>query len=671
LLFAAASRQSAEILFAGPGQTGALSMKQQTLEPTSQEYDKTMNDSIAANVRRRLPIGAEVLIDGAVHFRVWAPRAREVKVIIDGPAKHRAVITLNAEPEGYFSVGTARANPGDLYRYCLDGSDSWLPDPASRFQPKGPQGPSMIIDPGQFFWHDDKWKGVKIERQVIYEMHIGTFTGEGTWLAARQQLRALQDVGVTVLELMPVHDFCGRYGWGYDGVDFFAPTRLYGNPDDFRAFVDDAHGIGLGVILDVVYNHAGPCGNFLKEFSSDYFTDRYKTEWGEAFNFDGPNAGPVREFFVANAGYWIDEFHLDGLRLDATQNIYDASKFHILAEITRGVRRAAGDRATIVTAENEPQDARLVRSVESGGYGMDGIWNDDFHHSAMVALTGHNEAYYSDHRGTPQEFISALKRGFLYQGQYYSWQRRRRGTWTGGLKPASFIHFLQNHDQVANSGAGQRAHALAHPGTYRAMTALLLLAPQTPLLFQGQEFAASSPFVFFADHDAELASKIKEGRLELLKQFPTLANPAMQARLPDPNDPGSFESCRLDLSERKRHHAAYALHRDLLTLRREDPVISAQRPGAVDGAVLADDVFVVRFFAADGTDRLLLLNLGIDCSLTAVPEPLLASPADSSWRLLWSSEDPRYGGTGAIPSEDERCWFIPGKAAFLLTARDS
>jgi maltooligosyltrehalose trehalohydrolase len=594
-----------------------------------------------------------------------------MEVVVERPARDEAVFQLEAEAGGYFSLRTAHAKAGDRYRYRLDGSATPLPDPASRFQPEGPLGPSMIIDPWQFSWHDINWKGVKIEGQVIYEMHIGTFTAEGTWQAASRQLKPLADLGVTVLEIMPVHDFCGRYGWGYDGVDFFAPTRLYGNPDDFRAFVDDAHSIGLGVILDVVYNHAGPVGNFLKDFSADYFTDRYSTEWGEAFNFDGPNSGPVREFFIANAGYWIDEFHLDGIRLDATQNIYDVSKTHILAEITDRVRRAAGGRATIVTAENEPQDARLVRPVESGGYGMDAMWNDDFHHSAMVALTGHNEAYYSDHRGTPQEFISAVKRGFLYQGQHYSWQRQRRGSWTGGLKPAAFIHFLQNHDQVANFGVGQRVHTVAHPGIYRAMTAFFLLSPQTPLLFQGQEFAASTPFVFFADHHGELARKIKEGRFEFLRQFPSLAHPEMQARLPDPNDPASFESCRLDLSERERHHEAYALHRDLLTLRRTDSVINAQRPDGVDGAVLAYDVFVLRFFAGDGNDRLLLVNLGVDCSLTPVPEPLLASPAGSTWRLLWSSEDPRYGGIGAAPSEDESRWFIPGKAAFLLIARDS
>jgi maltooligosyltrehalose trehalohydrolase len=620
---------------------------------------------------RRLPIGAEVLGNGEVHFRVWAPRSQSVEVIIGGDACAQTVIELNSETNGYFSGHSPLAKPGHLYRYRLDRSELPVPDPASRFQPEGPLGPSMIIDPAQFQWHDLGWNGLKIKGQVIYEMHIGTFTAEGTWTAARQQLSELKSLGVTVLEIMPVHDFYGRFGWGYDGVDFFAPSRLYGSPDDFRAFVDLAHGLGLGIILDVVYNHAGPTGNHLKDFSPDYFTDRYSTDWGEAFNFDGPNSGPVREFFISNAGYWIEEFHLDGLRMDATQNIYDASEIHILAEVTNRVRQSAAGRSTVVVAENEPQDVRLIQPPETKGYGMDGLWNDDFHHSAMVALTGHNEAYYSDHRGTPQEFISAAKRGFLYQGQFYSWQRQRRGTWTAGLKPAAFINFLQNHDQIANFGRGQRIHQLAHPGAYRAMTALFLLSPQTPMLFQGQEFAASSPFVFFADHDSDLVPKIKEGRFEFLKQFPSLAHPKMQPHLPDPTDCRAFESCRLDFSERERHHEAYALHRDLLNLRRNDPVINAQSPDAADGAVLGDNLFVLRFFAEDGKDRLLFVNLGIDCSLSPVPEPLLASPQGLTWRVLWSSEDPHYGGHGAAPREDESGWFIPGKAAFLFIAQQS
>jgi maltooligosyltrehalose trehalohydrolase len=267
-------------------------------------------------------------------------------------------------------------------------------------------------------------------------------------------------VGVTVLEVMPVAEFPGRFGWGYDGVDWFAPTRLYGTPDDFRAFVDRAHALGLGVILDVVYNHLGPDGNFLGRFSPDYFTDRYTTDWGAAINYDGDNAGPVRDFVTANAAYWIDEFHLDGLRLDATQNIYDASDRHILADIGAAARRAAGRRSVILVNENEQQKTRLVRPVDQGGYGLDMLWNDDFHHSGMVALTGRREAYYTDYRGTPQEFVSMAKYGYLYQGQWYKWQQKRRGTPAFGLPPAAFVTFVQNHDQVANSARGVRHTAV-------------------------------------------------------------------------------------------------------------------------------------------------------------------------------------------------------------------
>jgi maltooligosyltrehalose trehalohydrolase len=573
-------------------------------------------------------------------------------------------VELEPEPDGYFSGYSAEARAGDLYRFSVNGERSLLPDPASRFQPEGPLGPSMIVEPGVYRWRDARWPGVRIKGQVFYEMHVGTFTPEGTWKSASRELAELKELGITILEIMPIHDFCGRYGWGYDGVDFFSPTRLYGGPDDFRAFVDEAHAAGLGVILDVVYNHAGPAGNFLKHFSESYFTDRYATEWGEAINFDGPGSGPVREFFVANAGYWIEEFHLDGLRLDATQNIYDSSNRHILAEIAGRVREAAGGRSTVLVAENEPQDTRLIRPPDDGGYGIDAAWNDDFHHSAIVALTGHNEAYFSDHRGRPQEFVSAAKRGYLYQGQHYSWQKQRRGTSSSALGPTAFVHYLQNHDQVANVGRGWRIHRQSHPGSYRAMTALLLLMPQTPLLFQGQEFAASAPFVFFTDHEPELAAKVKEGRFEFLSQFPGSAAPEMRPYLPDPTDPALFESCRLDLSERLRHQEAYALHRDLLRLRREDPVFSAQSP--VDGAVLSEDAFVLRFSSDPGGDRLLLVNLGVDVRLIPLPEPLLAPPAGNHWELFWSSENPLYGGGGAASGESMNGWFIPGKAAFVF-----
>jgi maltooligosyltrehalose trehalohydrolase len=614
-----------------------------------------------------LPVGAEPQPAGGVHFRVWAPLRNQIKVLIKqrGNGKQFSA-QLTEEEVGYFSGLVYEARPGDTYLYSLDDETKLLPDPASRFQPDGPLGPSMIIDPGKFQWHDNHWLGIKLKGQVFYEMHIGTFTPEGSWRAATQELAELKSLGVTTLEIMPVHDFCGRYGWGYDGVDFFAPTRLYGSPDDFRNFVDQAHVLGLGVVLDVVYNHAGPAGNYLKEFSPEYFTDRYSTDWGEAFNYDEPHSRPVRGFFVANAGYWIDEFHLDGLRLDATQNIYDASKRHILVEIADQVHHAGGRRSTLVIAENESQETKLIRSVEKGGYGIDAVWNDDFHHSALVALSGHNEAYYSDYCGRPQEFISAAKWGYLYQGQHYRWQKQRRGTQTFGLEPAAFVNYLQNHDQIANFARGFRIHRLAHPGMYRALTALFLLTPQTPLLFQGQEFAASAPFVFFADHDPKLATKVRAGRLEFLSQFPSNASPQMQPHLADPTDEAAFRSSKLDLSERTSHFEAYALHRDLLKLRREDPVFSAQRAGGVDGAALTDEIFVLRFFGENGGDRLLLINFGIDHHLTPVPEPLLAAPATTAWGVLWSSEDPRYGGLGVLPSENVENWFIPGKAAFVL-----
>jgi maltooligosyltrehalose trehalohydrolase len=622
---------------------------------------------------RRLPVGAEVLPDGSAHFRVWASSRTKVEVVIEPGAGSEAgeaerAVELAAEGEGYFSGVVAGAGAGTLYRYRLDRDQSY-PDPASRFQPDGPHGPSQIVSPDDFTWTDEGWQGVRLRGQVIYEMHVGTFTKEGTWQAAARELEQLNRLGVTVIEIMPIADFAGRFGWGYDGVDLFAPTRLYGTPDDFRRFVDRAHAVGVGVILDVVYNHLGPDGCYVTQFSKDYFTDRHHTDWGDAINFDGENSGPVREFFIANAGYWITEFHLDGLRADATQNIYDSSADHILAAITRRVRESARGRGTIIVAENEPQHVKLIRPEEKGGHGMDALWNDDLHHSAMVALTGRNEAYYTDYLGKPQEFISAMKWGYLYQGQRYKWQKKRRGTPALDIAPAAFVSFIQNHDQVANSGRGLRCHELTSPGRYRAMTALLLLGPATPMLFQGQEFAASSPFLFFADHKPELAGLVLKGRRKFLEQFRSLATREAQSRVDPPHELATFERCKLDLTERVRHAEIYRMHGDLLKLRREDAVFGAQRHRGMDGAVIGEESFLLRFFADDGRDRLLLVNLGTDLRLDPAPEPLLAPPESMRWEVLWSSEDPRYGGNGTAPLDTKENWRIPGHAAVVLTAR--
>jgi maltooligosyltrehalose trehalohydrolase len=613
-------------------------------------------------VDRRFPVGAEAQADGSTHFRVWAPRRQNVEVVIGDTAA-----PLVREPDGHHSGLVPGARPGALYRYRLDGGASF-PDPVSRFQPEGPHGPSQVVDPCRFAWTDHAWKGATLRGQVVYELHIGTFTREGTFAAARRELAALADLGITMIEIMPVADFPGRFGWGYDGVGLFAPVAIYGTPDDFRSLIDEAHRLGIAVILDVVYNHVGPDGNYLEQYSEDYFTNKYQNEWGQAINYDGPNSAGVREWVVTNAAYWAAEYHLDGLRLDATQQIFDASPENIIAELTRVMRETAAKygRSVVVVAENEPNDTRLARPVADGGYGLDGLWNDDFHHSARVAVTGRNEAYYTDYSGQPQEFVSAVKYGYLFQGQRYRWQSKRRGKPAWGTTPDQFVCCIQNHDQIANSGRGQRLHCITSPGRLRAVTALLLLAPETPMLFQGQEFAASSPFHFFADHCNELGSLVREGRIQFLAQFRTLAQPEMRSWHLDPCDPSTFEACKLDFRERETHSAILQLHRDLIHMRRSDPVFHAQRRYGVDGAVLGPEAFLLRFFGEAGDDRLLVVNFGRDLNLLSAPEPLFAPPEGKVWETLLSTEDPRYGGAGTAPLDAENNWSIPGHAAVVL-----
>jgi maltooligosyltrehalose trehalohydrolase len=605
---------------------------------------------------RRLPIGAEPQ-PGGVHFRVWAPAASEAAVEFDG-----AVHALAAEPGGYFSALVPGAGAGTRYRFRLDRRDPALPDPASRSQPDGPHGSSEVIDATAFAWSDGDWRGPDLERLVIYEFHVGTFTAEGTWDAAARHLPALAELGVTCVEMMPVAEFPGRFGWGYDGVDLFAPTRLYGRPDDLRRFVDGAHRLGLGVILDVVYNHFGPDANYLRLFSESYFTQHATTEWGEAINFFDENSGPVRELFIANAGYWIDEFHIDGLRLDATHRIFDTSRDHILAAITRRVREAAGPRRSFVSAEDEDQRAILLRQPESGGYGLDASWNDDFHHAARVALTGRREGYYRDYHGTAREFVALARHGFLFQGQHSAARGEPRGTPSLDLAASRYVVCLENHDQVAHSGAGLRGHALSSPGCWRAMTACLLLGPATPMLFQGQEFAASSPFLYFADHGGELGRLVAEGRRAFLAQFPSLASPEMQARLDDPGAVDTFRHCILDHGERGRHAEAVALHRDLLALRRRLDPASCR----VDGAAFGEDAWVLRYFPEGGGDWLLLVNLGRDLTLEPASEPLLAPIAGHGWTQTWSSEAPAYGGIGIPDPVSDGIWRIASHAAIVL-----
>jgi maltooligosyltrehalose trehalohydrolase len=580
-------------------------------------------------------------------------------------------MALTKEDGGYFAGHCPGAAAGTIYRFELDDDPIRYPDPASRYQPDGPHGPSQIVNPRTFEWTDGSWRGVSREGQVIYEMHVGTFSKEGTWRGAEAELDELAKTGITLIEVMPVADFPGRFGWGYDGVDLFAPTWLYGLPDDMRSFVNQAHVRGIGVILDVVYNHLGPDGNYLPTFSPWYFSKTYKNDWGEGINFDGENSGPVRTFFIENARYWIEEFHLDGLRLDATQDIKDSSPTHIIREIARASRKAAGSRGVVLIAENEPQETQLVRPEKTGGFGLDALWNDDFHHSALVALTGRNEAYYSDYSGRPQEFVSAAKYGYLYQGQWYLWQEHRRGTSALDLPPTAFINFIQNHDQVANTARGERPNLIATQGKYRAMTALLMLMPGTPMLFQGQEFGATTPFLYFCDHKMEISRAVREGRAKFLGQFRSLSLPEMQPVFADPGNPHTFEMAKLDFAEREKNAGLYQLHKDLIALRRGDAVFSRPQRGSVDGAVLSADAFLLRYFSKADGDRLLMINLGTDLYLSPSPEPLVAPPDGTRWHVIWSSEHPMYGGLGTFPPDADDNWRIPGNAAVVLSSEET
>jgi maltooligosyltrehalose trehalohydrolase len=606
-----------------------------------------------------MAIGAEPAGRELVSFRIWAPDHATVELVVDG-RQH----DLRRDQDGYHAAVVADVRAGSRYGFRVPGLDLVLPDPASRSQPDGPHGLSEVIDASAFAWSDAGWRGVALEGSVVMELHVGTFTPEGTYRAAADRLAHLADLGVTVVELMPLADYSGRFGWGYDGVGLFAPTALHGTPDDLRYLVDCAHQLGIGVILDVVYNHVGPDGAYLRAFALHYFSTTYENEWGEPINFDGPGAGPVRDFFTENAAYWVREFHMDGLRLDATQQIFDASPRHIVADVTAAARAAAPGRRVLVVAENEPQDTRLLAPPEAGGCGIDALWNDDLHHAARVVLTGFREAYYSDYTGDANELAAALRHGFLMQGQRSAWQKKPRGTPALDMEPKHFIAFLENHDQVANSTTGDRLSVLADPALLRAMTLMLLVGPETPMLFQGQEFGSRRPFHYFADHGPELARAVREGRMAFMGQFPS----AKGEPVPDPAAPATYRRSVLDWSDCTPDNPVLLLHRDALRLRREDPTLRLQGSAGLHSGAVGDVVFL-RYRGTDPSlDRLLIINLGGDHVSATLATPLVAPPGPEGWRRLIGSEELRYGGRGMAPFETRDGYRFEGRAATLLAA---
>ncbi len=596
---------------------------------------------MAVQTRWQLESGATLLPDG-VRFAVWAPNADRVEVQIEGP-DGLAYHPLEREPDGLHTGTVPGLTAGARYRYRLDGGSAF-PDPYSRFQPEGVHGPSEVIDPSAFRWTDDAWPGLIPEGLVIYELHLGTYTEEGTYEALIGQLEELKRLGITAIELMPVAECPGRWNWGYDGVDLYAPSHNYGRPDDLRRLVDAAHGVGLGVILDVVYNHLGPDGNYLRVYANDYFTDRHKTIWGDALNYDGPNNRRVRDFAIDNACYWLTEFHLDGLRLDATDAIVDDSPVHLLQELGERARAAAA-RPVVIIAEEARNEVRTIRPIDRGGYGLDGVWADDFHHEVRVYLTGERGGYLDNYEGTTGDIARAITDGFVYQGQPTLSTGKPKGTRVTDEPTTAFVFNIQNHDQVGNRAYGERIHHDIDPGRYAVASALLLFAPETPLLFMGQEFAASASFMYFTDHEEELGKLVTAGRREEFKGFRAFADPALREGIPDPQAEETFRRSKLNLAEREVNAGLYRLYQELLALRREDPVLRVQdRLGTRAEAISAQIVGVHRRHGDD--HRLLLANFGPTVGLPFAETPFLASLPPNGWRLLLSSAETHYGGTG-------------------------
>ena len=567
--------------------------------------------------------------EGGVFFRVWAPDHQQVAVTFYEAGRPAGLHPLTRQAGGYWSGFVAGAGPGTLYMYRLDGQLD-RPDPASRHQPGGVHGPSMVVDPS-FAWSDEHWRGMRREDLILYELHTGTATPAGTFEALIEHLPGLLELGVTAIELMPVADFPGERNWGYDGVDLFAPARAYGGGRGLKQLVDAAHACGLGVLLDVVYNHLGPSGNYLGKYTHSYFSAAQRTPWGAALNFDGAECEAVRAFFIENALSWAIEYHLDGLRLDATQEIHDRSPEHVLGELARRVHAALPpDRHFVIFAEDPRNEALLVRPPEQGGCGLDGIWADDFSHVVRVALTGEQTGFLSAYRGQAGELAAILNGGWLYQGQPDPHSGTQRGTPAADLPPSSFVYAIQTHDHVGNRAFGERLNQDCSPAAYRAASALLLLAPGVPLLFMGQEWAASSPFLFFTDHEPALGRLVSAGRR---KEYGL-----PDRELPDPQAPETFQRSKLRWAEQMAaaHAPVLRLYRDLIALRRQEPALR--------------DLGRQHITASVAGKKAILLHLA---GPKAGGRPLLAAVVlggtghfdlSGTWELILDSEFGAYGG---------------------------
>jgi maltooligosyltrehalose trehalohydrolase len=579
----------------------------------------------------QLEMGAQPADGGRVRFRVWAPAARAVEVELypwpGGIARH----AMSSESGGVWSA-TVEAHDGILYRYRLD--EHWgFPDPYSRAQPEGVHGPSQVVDPRAFHWSDGGWRGLDRDALVLYEVHVGAYTPAGTFDAIIERLNALRDLGVTALELMPVAEFPGLRNWGYDAAAIFAPCSAYGGPDGLRRLVDAAHARGLGVVLDVVYNHRAADGDYLPAFSDDYYTDRYDTPWGHAVNFDGPNNAWVRRYYLDNARYWLHEFHIDGLRLDATHQMHDASPKHILQELAEVAHEARPERCFLLLAEDDRRDPRLVLPPSAGGHGLDALWVDDLHHSVYVLITGDRGHYHGSYEGTTDELARLFNAGALY-----STTLGHQAASLASIEPWRLINCLENHDQVGNDPRGRRLWQQFGLEACKSAYALLLFAPGTPLLFMGDEFAASTPFLYFTDLRPELIEAAKAGRSQEFRHF-WQESGAHPPRVADAQVEETFQRSRLEWEERLRppHDAVLRLFGELLRLRRDDPVLRAQSRDRLRAAPVAKDVLAVERWNGEGERRLLLVNFGAAARVEYGAD---------AWRPLLCTGEARFAGPG-------------------------
>ncbi len=601
---------------------------------------------------RRMPFGAEVQADGSVRFRLWAPAAKSVALSLEN--SKTAPLSLAPAGQGWFELTTSQARAGSLYRFQID-DKTLVSDPASRFQPYDVHGPSEVIDPSAFEWNDRSWRGRAWEEAITYELHVGTFTAEGTFRGAEQKLDYLRDLGITAVELMPLSDFPGARNWGYDGVLPFAPDSSYGRPENLKQLIQSAHAKGLMVFLDVVYNHFGPDGNYLHLYAPQFFTDRHKTPWGDAINFDGPESRTVRDFFIQNALYWLEEYHLDGLRLDAVHAIVDDSKNHILKELAQTVRQRFGEERFVhLILENGDNISRYLQRDKNGAVRLyNAQWNDDLHHALHVLLTGEPDGYYADYVQDPMRHLCrCLREGFAFQGEYSEYHASHRGELSAGLPPSAFVSFLQNHDQVGNRALGERISQLADPKALKAAMEILLLAPSPPLLFMGEEFAADTPFLFFCDFHGDLAAAVTHGRRNEFARFSKFGSAGARDSIPDPNSEQTFLRSKLNWdSLRAESHAQWLqLYRELLALRQR---VIVPRIGITRGTECEVDSdkreLSINWSFEDGGKLELRANLGSDFTLN-VPgifgTPFYSSNAGAAaaitqgtlpaWSVVWS-----------------------------------